>query len=107
MNVKPQACTRPCERVRFTFLHTCDGSLFVSPVMIHYNEAGQAECEEQKEKETDRDYSGSINVGGTDFWLSGWIKESKKTGKKFLSLSVKPKNEQTKAKPEFNDSIEF
>jgi hypothetical protein len=53
--------------------------------------------EEQKEKETDRDYSGSINVGGTDFWLSGWIKESKKTGKKFLSLSVKPKNEQTKS----------
>jgi hypothetical protein len=61
MNVKPQACTRPCEKVCLTFLHTCDGSLFVSSVMIHYNEAGQAECEEQKEKEA-LEYQGGIGV---------------------------------------------
>lgn len=36
------------------------------------------------------DYRGSINVGGVDYWLSAWIKESKK-GEKFMSLSVKPK----------------
>jgi hypothetical protein len=38
--------------------------------------------------------------------LSGWIKASKKTGKKFLSLSLKPKNEAPAKAPEFNDSVD-
>jgi hypothetical protein len=38
------------------------------------------------------DYRGSINVDGKEFWLDAWIKESKKPGgKKFMSLTVKPK----------------
>jgi hypothetical protein len=46
---------------------------------------------EQKQQETDRDYSGTLNVGGTEYWLSGRLKISKK-GEKYLSLSVKPKD---------------
>ena len=62
--------------------------------------------DDKKAKPEDRDYSGSINIGGTEFWLSGWIKTSKK-GSKFLSLSVKPKAAiEAKAVP-FNDEIEF
>ena len=38
------------------------------------------------------DYQGSINIEGTEYWLSAWLKESKK-GEKFMSLSVKPKNQ--------------
>jgi hypothetical protein len=38
-------------------------------------------------------YRGSLNVGGTEYNLSAWIKESKKTGDKFLSLSVEAKQE--------------
>lgn len=38
------------------------------------------------------EYSGSLNVDGTDYWLSAWIKESSKDGKKFFSLSIKPKD---------------
>jgi len=46
-------------------------------------------------KTTDKhpDYSGSVNVAGADYWLSGWLKESKKDGKKFFSLSVRPKGD--------------
>jgi len=50
---------------------------------------------ERKIKETDPDYSGSVNIKGVDFWLSGWIKESKE-GKKYFSLSVRPKEEQAR-----------
>ena len=31
---------------------------------------------ERKEAETHADYRGSINVGGTDFWISAWLKTS-------------------------------
>ena len=61
--------------------------------------------EEKKARPEDRDYSGSINIAGTEYWLSGWIKTSKK-GSKFLSLSVKPKAP-AEAKPELNDEIPF
>jgi len=36
------------------------------------------------------DYKGSINVNGVEFWLSSWLKVSKK-GQKYMSLSVQPK----------------
>jgi hypothetical protein len=39
--------------------------------------------DEKKADEKDRDYSGSINIDGKEFWISGWVKESK-AGKKFL-----------------------
>ncbi len=58
-------------------------------------------------------YRGSLNVGGEEYNLSAWIKESKKTGDKFLSLSVEPKKDAPKraaapaAEPDFNDDIPF
>jgi len=38
------------------------------------------------------DFTGSINVEGTDFWLNGWVKERKDGSGKFFSLSVKRKD---------------
>ena len=59
------------------------------------------------------DYKGSINVDGTDYWLSAWIKVSK-DGNKFMSLSVKNKNADASLQPkkkvkqeEFDDSLPF
>ena len=59
------------------------------------------------------DYKGSINVDGTDYWLSAWIKLSK-DGNKFMSLSVKNKNADASLQPkkkvkqeEFDDSMPF
>ncbi len=63
---------------------------------------------EEKKAETDPDYSGTVNVNGADFWLKGWIKTATKSGKKFLSLSVRPKSESNaNGKPPFNDSVDF
>lgn len=51
---------------------------------------------ERKEKDTHPDFSGSINVEGVEYWLSGWTKEGKAggkmEGKRFFSLSIKPKD---------------
>jgi hypothetical protein len=46
---------------------------------------------DRKEDDKDRDYSGTINVGGREYWLSGWVRTSK-SGQKFLSLLVKTKD---------------
>jgi uncharacterized protein (DUF736 family) len=70
---------------------------------------------ENKKEENHPDYSGSLNVSGKEFWLSGWVKESKKDGKKFFSLSIKPKakeNPHAKKQEKFvdddlNDPIPF
>jgi uncharacterized protein (DUF736 family) len=44
------------------------------------------------------DYKGSINVDGTEYWLSAWIKVSK-DGNKFMSLSLKNKNADASLQP--------
>jgi hypothetical protein len=59
----------------------------------------------------DRDYNGTLDVEGTEYWLSGWVRTSK-NGKKYLSLSVKPKKDKPPAtnKPraeDFEDEIAF
>ena len=37
-------------------------------------------------------HSGTINIEGREYRLSGWMKQSTKTGDKFLSLAVSPKD---------------
>jgi hypothetical protein len=51
-----------------------------------------------KRDDADRDYSGMLNIEGVEYWVSAWIKTSKKTGQKFMSLSVKAKERLTAGK---------
>jgi len=61
---------------------------------------------DRKEKETHPDYKGSINIEGTEYWLSGWKKESKKGA--LLSLSVQPKDDAPKRRSALTDEdIDF
>jgi len=46
---------------------------------------------EDKSKDTDRDYRGSATIDGREFWVSGWVREAK-NGSKFLKFSFKPKD---------------
>ena len=48
---------------------------------------------DKKEQDSHADYNGSINVEGKEFWLNAWVKESKKDGRKFFGLSLKPKGD--------------
>jgi hypothetical protein len=57
-----------------------------------------------KSSDTDRDYSGSLNLDGREFWLSGWIKKSK-AGASYLSLSVKSKVEQAVSKKPIREDL--
>lgn len=51
---------------------------------------------EKKEKDTHPDYTGSAMIDGREFWVSAWLKTSA-NGRKFMSFSYKPKDEQQPA----------
>jgi hypothetical protein len=63
--------------------------------MAEYSNENRGSLFKNNKKEEDRhpDYNGSINVEGTEYWINAWIKESKKDGTKFFSLSVKEKQD--------------
>ena len=83
--------------------------------MSEYDNTDKGALFKNDRKETDKhpDYRGSLNVGGTDYWISAWLKTSK-AGTKFMSLSLSAKDENRapnpqKAKaapePDFDDDI--
>lgn len=69
----------------------------------------------KREGKQDPDYNGGGLVNGVDHYADAWINESQQTGRKYLSIKLKPKGEpKAAAKPapqpgddDFNDDIPF
>ena len=78
--------------------------------MSDYNNTNSGTLFKNDDKQTDKhpDYRGQINVGGTEYWLSAWVKVSKK-GAKFMSLSVQPKEQRQERRsgPQRSTTEEF
>jgi hypothetical protein len=72
--------------------------------MTKYDNTNKGVLFKNDRKDSDRhpDYTGNINVDGVEFWLSAWIKEGQRG--KFMSLSIKPKEEQ-RQQPQQQQSI--
>lgn len=49
---------------------------------------------DRREKDTHPNLTGTIMIGGQEYWLSGWTKE-KGDGEKWISLAAKPKEART------------
>jgi hypothetical protein len=64
--------------------------------MTEYSNENRGSLFKNDKKTEDRhpDMSGSINIDGIEYWISGWKKKSK-ADVGFISLSVRPK-EQTR-----------
>jgi uncharacterized protein (DUF736 family) len=88
-------------------------------MMLDYDNRGRGALfrNNDKTEETHPDYRGNITTDdGTEYWLSAWLKVSK-NGKKYMSLSIKPKSADA-AKPKneaarsassapFDDAVPF
>jgi hypothetical protein len=64
----------------------------------HKTNRGSMFENDHKSKDQQPDFTGSIDVNGTIYWISGW-KEMTGTGKKRLSLSVKEQEERQPERP--------
>jgi hypothetical protein len=51
----------------------------------------------EKETEQHPDYTGTITIGGQQYWLSAWVKSSKDGAKKYMSLAARPKKPPVKS----------
>ena len=46
----------------------------------------------KKDNEKQPDYTGSVDIEGTEYWLSGWKRQAKESGNVCLSLAAKLKD---------------
>jgi len=60
---------------------------------------------DNKSKDTDRDFQGEVTVEGREYWISSWINEGK-GGRKYFKLKLKPKDD-APAKPAAKQSNSF
>jgi uncharacterized protein (DUF736 family) len=62
--------------------------------------------DDKREGKSDPDYKGSVNVEGTEYWVSSWINTSK-AGQKYMSLKLKAKEPRQESAPAPAKAAEF
>lgn len=83
--------------------------------MTQYDNTNRGAIWKNEDKQDDKhpDFKGSINVNGTEYWLSAWKRKEGAAAKApALSFRIQPKDERTKAPPkhgndDMNDDIPF
>ena len=78
------------------FDNTNTGALFRSDKKLEAIKQGDTDAEKWA------DHNGTLNVGGREYWINAWVRTSSKSGKKFFSLSVKPKDAGPERKPNYS-----
>ena len=85
----------------------------------HRDNSGILGKNTRKTKDTHPTHSGQCTIDGKQYWISGWVKESRNDGSRFFSLAFKPKlarehqgapdnpPAQTSGKSEFDTEIPF
>jgi uncharacterized protein (DUF736 family) len=81
--------------------------------MTDYDDTDKGALFKNDDKQGDKspDYRGELNVGGTEYWLSAWLRTSKKSDRKYFSLAVKPKEQRQRsagpggARPSLKDEL--
>jgi len=79
------------------------------------NMSGALFTAKEKRNANSPDYTGSCEIDGVEYWMSGWKKKAKSTGKTYLSLAFSPKNEvahstnkaESSIKDDFEEDIPF
>lgn len=82
--------------------------------MTEYDNRNTGALFKNEDRASDKhpEYNGSLNIDGVEYWLSAWVRTSKKSGKKFFSMAIKPKVEKQNGprkplKEEMEDEIPF
>lgn len=79
--------------------------------MSKYPNSGAVFVNKRKESNTDPDRTGSAEIDGVEYWVSGWINDGKEG--KYLKLKFKRKEQKAETatpkeeKPFFDDPIAF
>jgi hypothetical protein len=63
--------------------------------MSKYPNSGTLSRNDRRETDKQPEFKGNAEVGGVEYWISGWVKESERG--KFFSLSFTPKDEAHKS----------
>lgn len=61
---------------------------------------------DRKEEDNHPDHTGTCLIDGTEYYISAWVKEGRNGGRKYFSLSFKPKVARDKAQGAIRNAVQ-